>query len=139
MRYFDTDSFIVYIKTNDIYKDIEEDVETRLDTSSYELECNSIDILLPKRKKEKSNWINERWIRWKKLVGLRAKIYSYLIDGGGEDKKAAKKCVIKRKLKFENYKNWLEATQLDNKIKYLEIIKLAKIVLKKSWKIHKKQ
>ena len=28
--------------------------------------------------------------------------------------------VIKRKVKFENYKNCLEATQLDNKIKYLE-------------------
>ena len=30
--------------------------------------------------------------------------------------KAQKKCVIKIKLKFENYKNCLEATQLDNKI-----------------------
>ena len=27
---------------------------------------------------------------------------------------------MERKLKFENYKNCLEATQLDNKIKYLE-------------------
>ena len=32
----DTDSFIVYIKTGDIYKDIAEDVETRLDISNYE-------------------------------------------------------------------------------------------------------
>ena len=31
----DIDSFIVYIKTNDIYKDIAEDVETGIDTSSY--------------------------------------------------------------------------------------------------------
>ena len=29
--------FIVYMKTEDIYKDIEEDIETRFDTSSYEL------------------------------------------------------------------------------------------------------
>ena len=28
----DTDSFMVYIKTYDIYKDIAEDVKTRLDT-----------------------------------------------------------------------------------------------------------
>ena len=34
--------------------------------------------------------------------------------------KGTKKYVIKRKLKFENYKNCLEATQLDNKINYLE-------------------
>ena len=33
-----TDSFIVYIKANDIYKDITEDVETRFNTSNYELE-----------------------------------------------------------------------------------------------------
>ena len=58
----------------------------------------------------------------KEFVGLRAKTYSYLKDNNDEDKKAkgTKKCVIKRKLKFENYKNCLEATQLDNKIKYLE-------------------
>ena len=34
------------------------------------------------------------------------------------------KCVIKRKLKFENYKNYLEATQLENKINYPEEINL---------------
>ena len=47
----DTYSFIVYIKTDDIYKDIAEDVETRFDTSNYELECNSIERPLPKGKK----------------------------------------------------------------------------------------
>ena len=36
--YIGTDSFIVYIKTNDMYKDIVEDVETRFDTSNYELD-----------------------------------------------------------------------------------------------------
>ena len=43
--------FIVYIKADDIYKDTAEDVETRFDTSNFELECNSIDRPLPKRKK----------------------------------------------------------------------------------------
>ena len=45
-----------------------------------------------------------------KFVGLRAKTYSYFIDDGGEDEKAkgTKKCVINRKLKFENYKNCLD-------------------------------
>ena len=51
------------------------------------------------------------------FVGLRRKIYSYLIDDGSGDKKGkgTKKCVIKRKLKFENYKNCLEASQLGKK------------------------
>ena len=57
-----------------------------------------------------------------KFVRLRAKTYSYLIDDSSEDKKArdTKKCLIKRELKFENYKNCLEATQLENKVNYLE-------------------
>ena len=35
-------------------------------------------------------------------------------------KQMAQKCVIKRKLKFQNYRHRLEATQLDYKINYLE-------------------
>ena len=55
-----------------------------------------------------------------KLVGLRTKTYSYLMDDGSEDKKAkgTKKRVIKRKL--ENYENCLEATQLETTIHHLE-------------------
>ena len=34
--YMDTDSFIVHVKTDDIYKDIAEDVESRFDTSNFE-------------------------------------------------------------------------------------------------------
>ena len=68
-----------------------------------------------------------------KFVRLRAKTYSYLIDNGSEDKKTkgAKKCVIKRKLKFENYKNCLEATKLENEMKYLEKSKINIDSLKK--------
>ena len=36
--YMDTENFIVYIKTNNTYKDIAEDVENRFDTSNYELD-----------------------------------------------------------------------------------------------------
>ena len=34
--------------------------------------------------------------------------------------KAQKKCVIKRKLKFQDYKNCLNAAKADGKLKYLE-------------------
>ena len=44
----DTDSFIVFIKTCGIYKDIAGDIETRFDNSNYEL-----DRLLPKGKNKK--------------------------------------------------------------------------------------
>ena len=35
--YVNTDSFITHVKTDDIYKDIAEDVGTRFDTSNYEI------------------------------------------------------------------------------------------------------
>ena len=44
-----TDSFIVYIKTDDIYKDISHDVETRFHTLKYELNRP-----LPKGKNKKA-------------------------------------------------------------------------------------
>ena len=44
----DADNFIVYIKADDIYKDIAEDLETRFDTSNFEL-----DRPLPKEKTKK--------------------------------------------------------------------------------------
>ena len=42
-----------------------------------------------------------------KFVGLRAKIYAYLMDDDNEHKKAkgTKKRVIKRGLMFKNYKD----------------------------------
>ena len=33
--YMDTDSFIIHVKTDDIYKDIAEDVKTRFYTSNF--------------------------------------------------------------------------------------------------------
>ena len=43
------------------------------------------------------------------FVTLRPKTYSYSTDDGKEDKKAkgTKKCVIKRMIKFNDYKNCL--------------------------------
>ena len=49
----DIDIFIVYIKTDDIYRNISEDVETRFDTSNYDLECKSICRPLSRQKKMK--------------------------------------------------------------------------------------
>ena len=50
------------------------------------------------------------------VVAIRPKTYAYLIDDGSEHKKAEgiKKCVIKRKLMFQNYKDCL----LNNKTVY---------------------
>ena len=78
--------FIVYIKTDDIYKDIAEDVETRFDSSNYEL-----DRPLPKKNNKKLIGLTKDELRGKiktKFIGLRAKTYSYLIDEDSKDKNA---------------------------------------------------
>ena len=56
----------------------------------------------------------------KEFVRLRARTYSYLTDNNNEDKKAkgTKMCVIKRKLKFEDYKNCVEAAKIENKMNH---------------------
>ena len=36
--YMDIDSFIVHVKTDNIYKDITEDIKARFDTSNYEID-----------------------------------------------------------------------------------------------------
>ena len=56
------------------------------------------------------------------LGGQIIKRYSYLKVNNDEDKKVkgTKKCIIKRKLKFEDYKNCLEAVQIENRINHLK-------------------
>ena len=82
----DTDSFIIYIKTQDVYEDIAHDVEKRFDTVNYELNGplatgkNTKVIGLMKDE------LGKRIIT--KFVALRPKTYSYLIDDGNNDKKA---------------------------------------------------
>ena len=95
LLYIDTDSFIVYIETDDIYKDVADDIETRSDTSDYEL-----DRLLSKGKNKKVIGLIKDELGgkiMKKFIGLRAKTFSYLMDHSSENKEAkgTKKCVIK--------------------------------------------
>ena len=94
MGYRDTDSFMVDLKAYDIYKGIEKDVEIRFGTSNHELER-----ALPKGRNKKVIWL------------MKDKLCGKTPD--------TKKCVIKRKLEFETYKNCLKATHVENKINHL--------------------
>ena len=101
--YMDTDSFIINIKTNDFYKDISNDVENRFDTSNYE-----VNRPLPTGKNKKIIGLMKDELGGKiimEFVTLRPKPYSFLTNDGKEDKKAkgTKKCVIKKKIKFNDY------------------------------------
>ena len=105
--YMDTDSFIMNIKTEDFYKDIANDVEKRFDTSNYE-----VNRPLPTGKNKKVIGLMKDELGGKiitEFVTLRPKTFSYLTDDCKEDKiaKGTKKCIIKRMIKFNDYKNCL--------------------------------
>ena len=58
----------------------------------------------------------------KEFDALRAKNYSYLKDNNDEDKitKGTKTCFIKRKLKSQDYRNYLEVSEIERKTNHLE-------------------
>ena len=103
----DTDSFIMNIKTNDFYKDISDDVDNRSDTLNYEVKR-----LLPIGKNKRIIGLMKDELGGEiimEFIALRPKTYSYLTDNDKIDKKAkgTKKCVIKKMIKFDDYKKCL--------------------------------
>ena len=107
--YMDTDSFIIHIKTEDFYEEIANDVEKWFDISNYDGN-DKRSLPLGKNKKVIGLFKDELGGKiMKEFTGLRAKTYAYLMDDDSEHKKAkgTKKCVIKRRLMFENYTDCL--------------------------------
>ena len=98
--------FIIYIETEDFYKDIANDVEERFDTSKYD---ENDKRALPIGKNKKAHGFFKDELDGKimtKCCALRAKVYAYLMEAGNERKKAkgTKKYIMKKEITFENYR-----------------------------------
>ena len=114
--YTDTDSFIIQIKTEDFLEGISNNVKKQFDMSNYDKnDKRPLPICVNKKllglfKDEIGGKIITE------LVALREKAYSYLDDADNRHKKSkgSKKCVIKQKLMFQNFKDCL----LNNKAIY---------------------
>ena len=109
LYYTDTDSFIINIKIEYFFEDISNDVERWFDTFNYD-KNDKRPLLIDKNEKVPGLFKDE--IKGKiitKVVALRPKTYACLMDDGSDHKKTkgTKKCVIKQKLMFENYKDCL--------------------------------
>ena len=84
----DTDTFVIYIKTEDFCKDIASDVERWFDTSNYD-ENNERPLPIGKNKKVIGLFKDELGGKiMTEFVALRAKAYAYLMEDGNEHKKA---------------------------------------------------
>ena len=106
----DTDSFVYDIKTEDFYKDIAGDVENRFHTSGYSNDRPSSKMLpIGKNKKVIALMKDELGGEiMKEFISLRPKMYSYRV-GKNEPKKCKgiKKCVVKKMITFDDYKDCL--------------------------------
>ena len=72
------------------------------------------------------------------FVTLRPKTYSYLTDDCKEDKKAKgiKKCIIKRMIKFNDYKNCFLKDEVILKSQQRFVIKKHDVIQKILTKLH---
>ena len=109
LLFTDTDSLMYEIETEDFYKDISEDVKDRFDTSDYpENHPSGIPTGINKKvlgmfKDEAAGKIIIEF------VGLRAKLYSFIMEDGKENKrcKGVKKQVVESSITHEDYKTCL--------------------------------
>ena len=97
------------ILKQDFYEGIANDVERLFDTSNYD---KKDERPLPIGKNKKVIGLFKDVLGGKivtEFCALRAKAYAYKLDDDTEHKKAkgTKKCIIKRELMFENYKDSL--------------------------------
>ena len=107
--YMDTDSFVINISTEDFFEDINNDIERLFDTSNYD-KNDKRPLQIGANKKVIGMFKDELGGKiMKEFCAPRAKTYAYLMDDDSEKKKAkgTKKCIIKRRIKFEDYKDSL--------------------------------
>ena len=109
LLFTDTDSLMYEIQTEDFYKDISGDVNNRFDTSDYP-ENHPSGIPTGINKKVLGMMKDE--VAGKNIiefVGLRSKLYSFIMEDGGENKKCkgVKKQVVESSITHEDYKTCL--------------------------------
>ena len=105
LLFTDTDSLMYQIYTDDFYKDISHDIETKFDTSDYPPNHPS-GILTGVNKKVIGMFKDE--VAGKQItyfVGLRPKLYSFKIEESKEvlKCKGINKNVVKKGIEFEDY------------------------------------
>ena len=106
--YMDTDSFVINIFTEDFFEDINNDVERWFDASNYDK--NDKRPLSIDKNKVIAMFKDELGRKiMKEFYVPRAKTYAYLMDDDSEKTKAkgTRKCIIKHRIMFEDYKDSL--------------------------------
>lgn len=117
LLYTDTDSLIYDIKHDNIYKFMLENIE-KFDTSNYP----ENDVRLPRKNKKIAGLMKDECNGEiiTEFIGLKSKMYSIKIEGGGLIKKAkgVKTSIVKNEITFNDYKLCLLESQVLYKEQY---------------------
>ena len=98
--YTDTDSFIIYIKTEDFFEDISNDVEKWFDTSNFD-KNDKRPLSIGKNKKVPGLFKIELGGKIIiEVITLRPKTYTYLDDDCNDHKKRYKKVISMGKYRY---------------------------------------
>ena len=106
LRYTDTDSVIVHIKTDDVYADMLKHAHL-YDTSNYvyapghPLFSDQNKKVIGKLKDELGGKVMTEFI------GIRPKMYSYAGEDSGKRAKGVKKCVLRKTITHDDYRTCL--------------------------------
>ena len=122
--YMDTDSFILHIQTEDFYKDISHDVNEWFDTSEISKKANR--PITPRINKKELGMMkfelgDDEMIE---CTNARAKLYAYLYQNPNNEiheskrAKGTKKCITKKELTYQDFKDSVENGTIKRKIQY---------------------
>ena len=120
LLFTDTDSlcYEIEIKTDDVYKDISEDVNEWFDTSNYDKNHPS-GILTGKNKKVIGFYKDEcGGVPVIKFAGCKAKSYSFETSNGKTEKKCkgVKKYVVKKHISFKDYEQAVLSSKTQHRV-----------------------
>ena len=120
LMYTVTDSLVYHIETGDFFRNIAGDVEKRFDTSTYSKD-DKRPLQVGVNKKRLGVMKDELGDKiMTEFIGLRPKMYAYRKIGGEVDKrcKGTKKCVVKKRISFEDYKNYYETGRVQHRVQH---------------------
>ena len=106
LGYTDTDSFVIYVKTDDIYEDLKE-INEYMDFSDYPKDHPNYDVTNKKVLGKFKDELNGKVIV--EFIGLKPKMYSHrVVEDEFKKAKGVPKKTLKRALNFEKHRRTLE-------------------------------
>jgi hypothetical protein len=112
LAYTDTDSFVIHVETDDLYKDLKQ-INNHMDFSDYPKKHENYDVSNKKVLGKFKDELNGKIMR--EYIGLKPKMHAMDVQRDKEQKKAkgVPKHIVKKRFNFDLYKKTLEENHLE--------------------------